>query len=338
MQETPPAACARPKAPKRSWPTAAAFLLPLPWALWALVRGLGLETGFPLVPMMAFTPYAAVTTVLPAVFALLARRWLPVLAAVLVAAAFTAFLLPRAIADAPPSPAPAGPFLRVLTLNTRLGAVDPRATVALVRSGGVDLLSVQELTPSAAAALEDAGLGTLLPHAVLDARTGASGGGLYSRYPLTPAPGPSRPGPAMPRAGVEISGAVPVEVVSVHPFPPLNPAMTRDWARYLADLPPADHDGAVRILAGDFNATLDHTALRDLVATGYTDAAAAAGNGHRSTWPDRDGAPGLVIDHILADARTHIAGTGVHRIPGTDHRALSADIILPAARPLAGAV
>ncbi|UOE22086.1 endonuclease/exonuclease/phosphatase family protein [Thermobifida halotolerans] len=278
--------------------------------------------------VVALTPYAAATAVLPLAAALLTRCWQPVAAAVAVAVAFAAFLLPRALTDAPPAPAPDGPTLRVLTLNMALGRADARTVVELVRTTGADLLSVQELTPDAARALAEAGLDEPLPHAVVDALPGASGGGLYSRYPLTALPGPTRYEPAMPWAGVEIPGAPAVEVVSVHPFPPLGAAPAREWTAYLEDLPRAEPAGTVRILAGDFNATHDHSAFRDLLASGYTDAAAAVGNGLTTTWPAR-GSPGLVLDHVLVDTRVRTARTGVHPVPGSDHLAVLADLVLP---------
>src|SRR5438067_1446866 len=42
----------------------------LPWVLWAALRLSGTERGFPLVPAMTFTPYAAVGAVVPLAVAL----------------------------------------------------------------------------------------------------------------------------------------------------------------------------------------------------------------------------------------------------------------------------
>lgn len=47
---------------------------------------------------------------------------------------------------------------------------------------------MQELTPKIRDALEREGLTALLPHRHLDARYGASGSGLYARFPLAPLP------------------------------------------------------------------------------------------------------------------------------------------------------
>ena len=84
----------------------------------------------------------------------------------------------------------------------------------------------------------------------------------------------------------------------------------------------------MRILAGDFNATLDHRELRRLVGTGYEDAAAEAGAGLRGTWPDRGPfLPVFTIHHVLADARCGVVGGpgaarrrhGPPRRAGRDH-------------------
>ena len=48
------------------WRTVIAWIVAAPWLLWTLVRGFGLECGFPLVPLMAYTPYVAVATLVPA--------------------------------------------------------------------------------------------------------------------------------------------------------------------------------------------------------------------------------------------------------------------------------
>jgi hypothetical protein len=46
-----------------------------PFTVWALVRLLGLDAGFPLVQLTAFTPYVAVAAVVAAVVAFTLRRW-----------------------------------------------------------------------------------------------------------------------------------------------------------------------------------------------------------------------------------------------------------------------
>jgi endonuclease/exonuclease/phosphatase (EEP) superfamily protein YafD len=94
---------------------------------------------------------------------------------------------------------------------------------------------------------------------------------------------------------------------------------------------PGSGDGGLRILAGDFNATLDHDELRRLIGRGYRDAAEQAGSGLRMTWPtDKSPLPAMVaIDHVLADRRIRVAGARTVAIPGSDHRGVLADLVLP---------
>ncbi|MFC4561108.1 endonuclease/exonuclease/phosphatase family protein [Nocardiopsis mangrovi] len=171
-----------------------------------------------------------------------------------------------------------------------------------------------------------------LPYGFTRAAPAAAGGTVYSRHPLVPVGDPGAEAGSLhtPQALVEIPGAVPVEVTSVHPLPPLDPANTRPWHDALRALPAADPDGPARILAGDFNATLDHAALRDVLARGYTDAAAALGEGLRGTWPVGP-LPKITLDHVLVDARIGVGGVDTHEPAGGDHRAVSAELTLPAA-------
>ncbi len=94
---------------------------------------------------------------------------------------------------------------------------------------------------------------------------------------------------------------------------------------------PAPGSGAPRLLIGDFNATFDQAEFRDLVDRGYRDAGAATGKGLQPTWPSSEVFPwGLMtIDHVLADRRLGVAEYGVDGLPGSDHRAIHARLVLP---------
>ena len=103
-----------------------------------------------------------------------------------------------------------------------------------------------------------------------------------------------------------------------------------EWRDDLRALPPATPRGDVRILAGDFNATLDHAELRRVLDRGYADAADTVGHGLRATWPsDRRFPPPVTIDHVLADERCGVRDLEVIDVPGSDHRAVLAELVLP---------
>ena len=66
------------------------------------------------------------------------------------------------------------------------------------------------------------------------------------------------------------------------------------------------------------------------IGTGYEDAASVVGAGLHGTWPEgRKVPPAVVIDHVLADKRVGVRAVSIHTIPGTDHRAVFAELVLP---------
>jgi endonuclease/exonuclease/phosphatase family metal-dependent hydrolase len=195
----------------------------------------------------------------------------------------------------------------------------------------VDLLAMQEYTSQAAANLSRAGLDALLPYRVADTEPLAIGSALYARVPLTDGGTPVAPGGFVEAtATLRLAGAAPVVVRSVHPCAPYTEAHQRCWRQGLAQEPHATPRGPQRLLMGDFNATLDHPALRQLVGSGYRDAADAVGSGLRPTWPENL-LPVATLDHILADSRIGVRAVSVHPVPDTDHRAVCAVLTLPRA-------
>ncbi|WP_200211981.1 endonuclease/exonuclease/phosphatase family protein [Micromonospora coerulea] len=310
--------------------TAACWLAVAPAAAWALLRLAGLERG-PLVQAVAFTPYVAVGALAPLLLALaLRRRWPSVVAAV-TTLALIGVVAPRALASGQPTVG--GPTLRLLTANLLMGRADPATLVDLVRTRRVDVLTVQEFTPLAAAELDRLGLAELLPYRQLHPEAGATGSGLYSRFPLTDVGTRRNQGFFFAQAygSLTVPGAPPLRVESAHPAAPYAVAVVPDWRTDLRAQPPATPDGRLSILAGDFNATLDHAPLRALLATGYADAADRAGAGLAGTWGPYDGdrIPPVTIDHVLVDRRIAVRSVTVHRLPGSDHRAVLAELRLP---------
>lgn len=301
----------------------------LPGAAWALVRTLGLERG-PLVQLLAFTPYVAVAALVPLAVTLLARRWWAAGVAAVTVLALAVAVLPRALpsGDAPTE----GPRLQVMTANLLAGAADAATVVALVRDHDVDVLTLQELTPQGQRRLHAAGLPELLPHQAAEPLAGTSGSAVYARLPLHGAGVRTNEGGfRQAYATVAVPDARPVQVESVHSCPPMSFTRLACWWTALDGQPPATPDGPVRILAGDFNATLDHVAMRRLVHTGYRDAADTVGAGLSPTW-DRYGErwiPPVAIDRVLVDERVGVLDVTVHRLPGSDHRAVIATLALP---------
>jgi endonuclease/exonuclease/phosphatase (EEP) superfamily protein YafD len=302
-----------------------------PWVVWALVRTVGVEVPYPFVALLAFTPYAALTSWMPVVVGLVVRRWAIAGVAGAAMLAFAVALVPRAVAG--PDPEADGPRLVVMTSNVYLGQADVPALLRIAREHEVDVWSLQELRPEQMAKLDRLGAKRAFPHRSVEPGEGASGTGLLSRLPLLAMDTtPDITGHAEPEAVVDVPGAPPVRLKAVHPAPPVNAFAAPTWKDALAALPGSDGRGDVRILAGDFNATLDHPELRKLLDRGYTDAADATGKGLVATWPARPrGAPPITIDHVLVDKRVEVERFEVVHVPGSDHRALIVTLRLPAA-------
>jgi endonuclease/exonuclease/phosphatase (EEP) superfamily protein YafD len=280
------------------------------------------------VPLLSFTPQV---TAAAWASALLLRGAGPAAATAVAGAALTAAVGPRAVPHRQP-PA-AGPVLRVLTANLLAGRAEAEAVVELAGRTNADVLFVQELTGEAAARLQRARLGDLLPYRMTQRVPHDTHGSIYARYPLRASP-LAVPAPAARcTARLDLPTGQSVELACIHaapPRPPWSRSATARWRDQLSGLP-APGDGPC-ILAGDFNATLDHAQFRRLLSRGYLDAASQAGNGLSLTWGPRPSRRPtlLTIDHVLIDRRCAVLTTSAHWLAGSDHRALYAELRLPA--------
>jgi len=306
------------------------WLAVAPFAVWAVVRLFGLERGYPAVQLIAFTPYVAAVAWIPALAAGLTRRWRAVAVAGVAVLVLGSSVLPRSFADPDEG---TGTPLRVMAANLLAGKADAEFLVDLVRTERVDVLALQEYTPDAEDGLAAAGLGQLLPYRISFPLTGVVGSAVYSRFPVRDGGLRLNPGGfGQARATVVVPGAASVTVESIHPSAPWNAETTSLWKQGLLRQQPATVDGPIRVLAGDFNSTLDHAALRGLLDTGYRDAASVAGAGLTPTWPYEPGdrwIPGVTLDHVFADRRIGVRAFHATTVPGSDHRAILADLLLP---------
>ncbi len=314
---------------RRRWrvPKALAWAAVAPFAAWAVARVCGLERGSLPTQIMTATPYAAAGSVVPVLVGALARNRAATAIALVTTAVLGFSVLPRAVGSAETG---TGTPLRVLTLNMLFGHAEPAAVMDLVKRLKPDVLSTQELTPGMVESLDAAGIGELLPYRVLQDEWSAGGSGLYARHPMTPLENLFRPiGHNMPAAVINLPGTRPIEIIDVHPYPPLG-SQVHDWTAAIGAFPPPSPD-RIRILAGDFNASLDHAVMRRFLDQGYADAADRVGQGLVPTWPAGKSIPPIItIDHVVVDQRVGVNEVSVHTVPGTDHRAVFADLRLPA--------
>lgn len=310
--------------------------------------------------LAALAPVAVLPAMAAVVVAAATAWWLAVLLA-LPATTLLAWQLPpprpRGQRARPGRPAE-GATLRIFTLNARGGWASPDAVLGTLRRHDVDVLAVTELTPSMVSRLAEADLAKVLPSAHLDPRAGSAGSGLWARWPLHPLP--PLPGlvAAAQRARVELAGGGPVTLTVVHPKAPVKGGENQ-WQRELALLGTGLAGGpGPQVVAGDFNASRDHQAFRDLLAAGFLDCADAA---QRRTWPGftwpttldarvnqdqlrfrdwlraRRTLPIMRLDHVLVSrAGATVREVRAIRIPGTDHRGVLAIIDIPVSIDITG--
>lgn len=239
----------------------------------------------------------------------------------------------------------ASPSFTVLTANMLRSSVAPSVLVELVRRTQADVVALpetnadraQELaralsvgrgerwlaeTDSAARSPDD---GTARPTAIVVREA------LGPRRLPEPVNAPGAHGQVRVRLTTVRNGRGQVAarpgptVVALHPLPPAPQGSQLGWRRDLLRLRHLCRAGWV--LAGDFNATVDHSPVRALLHSGCRDAAAVTGQGLKPTWSG--GPMKLVrpaIDHVLTSGRWRTAAAGVLRIDGSDHRAVWARV------------
>lgn len=298
----------------------------LSWVPLALVRVLPIAGSWPLVSAQAFLPYVMGVLAVVAAAGLVFSQWSALATATAGLLLLGLPLAGRAQANA--QPAADGRTIVVATSNVKYGGADQEQLMELLRREQVDVLALQENTHSSDRALRAAGLREQFPvvQSEPDADGGAGGLAIASRWPISmrqPAAGDHRS-----IGGVlDLPGDVRLAVRSVHPPPPFSTQNLDCWTQCTRAFASTLRQAPLSIIAGDFNATLDHRPIRSLLAAGYRDAADQVGAGLRPTW--HRGRVGLIIDHVLVSPGIAVRSVTVHRLRGSDHDVVIARLTLP---------
>ncbi|UNK69766.1 endonuclease/exonuclease/phosphatase family protein [Microbacterium sp. H1-D42] len=233
--------------------------------------------------------------------------------------------------------------IRVLTWNTAGAAVSAETIAKVVRDQQVDIVTLpetsEEVGEQIAIMMRDAGDPMWVHHVNIRPDV-PNGPQAWQTTILTSAElgeyavidsstdGSSNTGSVPSAVAMPVSGDGPT-IVAVHAVAPRPDAMTR-WKSDLAWIADQCPEGDF-ILAGDFNATVDHMA--GLGMDGGTmgrcrDVASNTGNGMVGTWPaDLPRLLGAPIDHIMASANWRASGSVVlDDAGGSDHRAVVAQL------------
>jgi endonuclease/exonuclease/phosphatase family metal-dependent hydrolase len=192
-----------------------------------------------------------------------------------------------------------------------------------------DLVALQEVDPDGAAELRRSGVLNRYPYSLVEARPGASGIGLWSRYPLRNAQVQDGDGMPFIRATV-VLGPRRLRFYTVHLVAPLDGDRTR-WRAQLRRVEDEiqDERGAL-VIAGDFNATRYHPSFRRLLSNRLADAHEERGRGWAMTWPrDRCPVPPLMrLDHVLVSRDIGVRSIREGVGQGSDHRPIIAELAL----------
>lgn len=353
VDPSPPPA---PTRARRRWPAGLAVLVLVAAAVvvtFPAVVGLGAVPG--LLHVVAFRGWAVVAAgavgLLLASVAVLRRRhrdrplwWAVAGVALAVAVANAAVLGVRSIPTAAADPGPVSDgraTVTVLEYNTQGGATSPAQIARLAAEAGADVVALPETSArqaeriAADPAVVDRGY-QVFAHRE-QAYSGSETSLLVARsmgeYRVLDTPA----------TGLGAVRVVPVvaggpTLAAVHATPPMEAFGYDTWVRTVtaaAALAAPSAAGAERpsaIVAGDFNATLDHQPLQDL--GGAVDAARAAGVGAQGTWPsDWPALLGAPIDHVLFDpAAWSVAAAHTVQSGDSDHRGLVVELVAGSAR------
>lgn len=326
---------------------AVAVMLALPGTALLVLRLVPWDVGTPWVQLLAFFPVTLMLTAAALACAVLAMCLTRSGSSILLAGFMTAVLavqagmvLPRALEASGPVPAAAagmdrqnGRTLTVMALNVGSTGIDADALVAEVRNRSVDVLALPELAPEGLQDLDAAGLAGLLPGRSLNVEWNGTGSAVFSRFPLQAQKRVPGSRFSQSRAEATVPGSdQPVQLTAVHVASPRRGEIPR-WRSELAQLGSLAAElptGTSAILLGDFNASIDHREFRELLGTGLTDAAGAAGKALTPTWPVNSPVPPFVaLDHVLVSGGITVAGFERVLVSGSDHAAVVARLVLP---------
>ncbi|MFE5643855.1 endonuclease/exonuclease/phosphatase family protein [Rhodococcus sp. NPDC056516] len=228
----------------------------------------------------------------------------------------------------PATPSRTGEAMRIMSINVAKGAADVDAVVEAARLHKVDAVAVQELTPAFAAALEAAGMPDIFPFNVIRPDHDARGTGLWSRLPISEPRQLNGFGFACVAGTIEFKNAK-YDVVATHITAPIQDHDSTSWITDLARVRALlDTNPNPVIVAGDFNATIDHRQFRDLLHDGTQDAARQAGRSYKGTFPANwSWPPFAALDHILVPPELTTTAFETVEITHSDHLAIVSTLV-----------
>ena len=287
-----------------------------------------------LIGVQGVTAWALLPAYPLAAFALWKRKW-PLAAVALALSATQLVFTIGTIGWHGPQALPA------TDLPIRLASANLLYTNASIRQLGDDLAAedadvvvVQEVTDEVLAELEKSALWTNYPYHSAAPEPLYHGAATFSKFPILDGHSIDVAGYPMLLTDLQTPAGV-VRVINVHTVAPVAEVDAPAWAGQFPALSAIVAESPYPIvLAGDFNATLDHAPLEKLASGNLRDAFRVAGSGIGNTWPrwDLPVPPVMRLDHVLVSAKVDVASVTDKVSVGSDHRRLVVELGIPAAR------
>lgn len=285
----------------------------------------------PLVQLVAFRPQLGALLLAVAVCAGPWRGRSRVAAGASVVGAAAVLRLRGRVRRGRPEELSTAPRVRVLAFNARRGRADVAALAAVIESARPDVVCLSEAGPDYVTRL----LGPPGSTPVFRTCTSSAGRSPAGSLSMLVA---DRLGEVTMRAGTSRMPSVELResaigslrigslrIVAAHPTAP-RPGLVGDWRLDLAELGRLCSGPEPAVVAGDLNATLGRRALRRAVP-GWSDAAAWCGHATTGMLPAiLPRRLGTRIDHVLVPPGVGVGSFEVIDVPGSDHRAVLADL------------
>lgn len=224
----------------------------------------------------------------------------------------------------------------VYTHNVRVRSGQPAAVAGSIAASDADIVVLQEVWPAFMDVLEADPLLAGFRYRTSEPADDTTGLAVWSRFPITAATIDRLGGVPMLRTRID-GPAGSFGLDAVHLTAPISAEHVPAWQAQLDGL--AAYDASTpAIMAGDFNATMDHSQFRHLLDRGWTDAHEPKGCGFDATWPSGGRTPTLLrLDHVLVTDHFEVLAVAIGSDDGSDHRSVVVTVRLRNPAPGSGA-
>ncbi|HZX03931.1 endonuclease/exonuclease/phosphatase family protein [Kribbella sp.] len=289
----------------------------------------GLDELTPFTQVAAFRPQILVVVLVLALLMLVRRGWRIAAASIAVLALIGAALTtPRQFSHARPAPAGSRP-LTIMVANVLGGAARAADVAQLILDRKPDLVSL----PEAQADVREQ-IRALLPGRQYKGYTAQASSAAPSATSVLVSPAlgdvafASEPGTTFGNVVVTGGNLGEVRLIAYHGYPPL-PASVTTWAHDLLKVREWCSQDPPTVIAGDYNATVDHADFRAALGGYCRSVGPSVGGGLQGTWPaDQPAVLRTQIDHVVVTRQFEPGRFATYPIHGTDHRAVVATIAL----------